>query len=293
LRINLIGAFIRNNPFGTEIAFKKGLERLGTHTITCIDPYYPNQEWDYDADATILFKWMDNYWHDLGMCRGKKIVYQPDDLRFPHIQQMMRDVRKFCDFAFTFDDDGARLAVEYGYKKAERLLLTADDTLYRPLPDVEKDIDVCFIGSLTGGGNHRSRVKMCNIVNSMPGVLTYFNGSVYDLEQLNLMYNRSKIILNHATDVGQEFGHGYGYQCRHFEAGMTRSCVLSNVVDNERCLSQVQEFASEAELQGKIRYLLANDDIRKAAAQGLYSEIMMDHKPEHRAIQMINFIEAL
>lgn len=293
MRINLVGAFIRNAPFGTEIAFKKGFLRLGEHLVNCIDDSRPGQVWDYEADATVVFKWMHDYWKDLEMCKGKKIVYQPDDLRFPHIRQMMQEIRKYCDFAFTFDDSGADLALSYGYKKAEKLLLTADDELYRPLPEVEKDIDVSFVGSLTGGQNHRSRARMCQIAGSIPGIKTKFVSDLYDIEELNRIYNRSKIVLNHATDVGQPFGHGYGYQCRHFEAGFTKSCVLSNIVTNGSELQNVEEFGNEAELVGRIKYLLANDDLRRASAQALYSELMMDHKPEHRAIQMIRFIEEL
>jgi spore maturation protein CgeB len=292
MRINLVGAFIRNAPFGTEIAFKKGFNRLGEHLVNCIDTSYPNQVWDYEADATVVFKWMEGYWGDLALCKGKKIVYQPDDLRFPHIKQMMRDMRKYCDYAFTFDDDGAKLALEYGYAKAERLLLTADDELYRPL-DIVKDIDVCFVGSLTSGANHRSRVKMCQLVSSIPGVKTKFVSDLYDIEELNRIYNRSKVVLNHATDVGQEFGHGYGYQCRHFEAGFTRACVLSNKVDNEREIKNIVEFDSSDDLFVKLLTLLKKDSMREHWANELYSELTTRHKPEHRAVQMIEFIGRL
>lgn len=293
MRINLVGAFIRNAPFGTEIAFKKGFLRLGEHLVNCIDDSQPGQVWDYEADVTVVFKWMQDYWKDLEMCKGKKIVYQPDDLRFPHIKQMMQAMRKYCDFAFTFDDDGAKLALDYGYRKAERLLLTADDELYRPLPGIEKDIDVSFVGSLTGGQNHRSRMKMCQIVGSMPGVKTKFVSDLYDIEELNRIYNRSKIVLNHATDVGQPFGHGYGYQCRHFEAGFTRACILSNKVDNEQELKCIATFRDEKSLVQSVHDLLEMADVREGLAQHLYEELMACHKPEHRAVQMIEFIGRL
>jgi hypothetical protein len=54
MRINVVGAFIRNAPFGTELAFKRGFDRLGGHSVTYIDPSYPDQRWDYDADATVV-----------------------------------------------------------------------------------------------------------------------------------------------------------------------------------------------------------------------------------------------
>jgi hypothetical protein len=293
MRINLVGAFVRNAPFGTEIAFKKGFDRLGCHLVNTIDTSYSGQVWDYDADVTVVFKWMEDYWHDLKMCRGKKIVYQPDDLRFPHIQEMMRKMMSFCDFAFTFDNDGADLARKIGYRKAERLLLTADDELYRPVHGLERDIDVSFIGSLTHGGNHTSRMRMCQVVAGIPGIRTAFLSDIYDMEKIVEVYNRSKIVLNHATDVGQDFGHGFGYQCRHFEAGLTGACVLSNRVDNERELENIEEFESEAELVGRVHYLLHNHAVRRARGENLLAELRAAHLPQHRAAQMVRFIEGL
>lgn len=294
MRINLVGAFVRNAPFGTEIAFKKGFDRIGNHSVTTCDTSYENQPWDLEADVTVVFKWMENnYWDLLSATKGKKIVYQPDDLRFPHIKQMMQSMRKYCDYAFTFDDDGARLAIEYGYKKAQRLLLTADDELYHPLQDVKKDIDVSFVGSLSGGGNHRSRMRMCQLVDSIPGIKTAFVNGLYNIEELNSIYNRSKIVLNHATDVGQPFGHGFGYQCRHFEAGFTRACILSNQIDNEIALANVEQFHDEDSLIGKVNMLLSNETYRHSLANGLYAELMAEHRPQHRAAEMIRFIERL
>lgn len=291
MRINLVGAFIRNAPFGTEIAFKKGFDRLGGHSVTTIDPDYPDQPWDHEADATIVFKWLPEHLHgELERTSGKKIVYQPDDLRFPHIKNMMVEMRKLCDYAFTFDDDGARLAKEYGYREAQRLLLTADDDLYRPLPDVEKDIDVSFVGSLTGGANHASRMKMCALVSTIPGITTKFTTDLYDIEQLVQIYNRSKIVLNHATDVGQPFGHGYGYQCRHFETGFTRACVLSNFIDNETVLKNIITFSSAQDLVLSIQQLLARPVTRKHLADELFDELKAAHRPEHRAQEMVDLI---
>jgi hypothetical protein len=298
MRINLVGAFIRNAPFGTEIAFKKGLLRLGKHLVNCIDTSQPGQVWDHEADATIVFKWMEDYWGDLSRCKGKKIVYQPDDLRFPHIRNMMNKMRAYCDYAFTFDDDGAQMALSEDYMivpydKAEKLLLTADDEIYRPLPGVKKDIDVCFVGSLTGGANHQSRMRMCEIVSQIPGIKTHFVTDLYNTEEIVRIYNYSKVVLNHATDVGQSFGTGYGYQCRHFETGFTRACVLSNKVINDTALQNFVEFESEGLLTSHVEGLLEHSTLREGLARDFYDELMASHRPEHRAQQMVDFIESL
>lgn len=293
MRWNLVGAFIRNNPFGTEIAFRKGLDRIGEDVVV-VDPSYPDQEFDDAPDVTVVFKWLDPgpYRDTLARLPGKKIVYQVDDLRFPHIKQMMLEMRKHCEYALTFDDDGARLAQSYGYKHSKRLLLTADECLYRPV-SVPKDMDVCFVGSLSNGENHRSRVKMLQILGSVPGLRVGYANEVFDIPKICEIYGRSKIVLNHATDVGQPFGHGFGYQCRHFEAGFARSCVLSNVVDNDNTLQNIETFDSEKSLVEKVRQLLADQGRRERLADGLYSELYSKHLPEHRARDMVKFVEEI
>ena len=295
MRWNIIGAFIRNKPFGTEIAFQKGLERIG-ETVTVIDPSYPYQKFDESADVTVLFKWIDpgEYRNTLTKIGGKKIVYQPDDLRFPHIKKMMHEMRNICDHAFTFDNDGADLAIQYGYKSAQRLLLTADNTLYRRIPNMQKDIDVCFIGSMSNGDNHKSRMKMLNIVSQMKGVRLATMNELFDIGMLNGIYNRSKIVLNHATDVGQPFGHGYGYQCRHFEAGLAGAFVLSNEIDNERELKNIMTFHDEESLVGEIRtWLDSSIGERQMVADSLYEELNKSHLPEHRAQEMLEFVKRI
>jgi len=293
MRWNLVGAFIRNKPFGTEIAFQKGLERIG-ETVTTIDSGYPDQKFDENADATVVFKWIEPFYKEaLKRIGGKKIVYQPDDLRFPHIKQMMIDMRELCDHAFTFDEDGALLARKYGYGSTRRLLLTADNSLYYPIRKVHKDIDVCFIGSLSAGANHVSRVKMCNIVSKIPNIKFVAASELFDIKKLNEIYNRSKIILNHATDVGQPFGHGFGYQCRHFEAGFTKSLVLSNTIDNERELHCLSTFSNEMNLVSEIDGWLNAGSLREEKAQAYWDELYGAHLPEHRAQEMVEFVRSV
>ena len=289
---NLVGAFRRNFPFGTEIAFKKGLERLG-ETVNTIDPCYPNQVFDEAADVTLVFKCIDPgpYLDALKRLGGIKIVYQPDDLRLSYIEQSMKEVAEYCQFALVFDSDGAKIASTLGYKIAEHLLLTADDTLYRRIPGIQKDIDVCFIGHFGPGPHHKSRTRMIEIVSKMKGIKFIAHMGLYDIAKLNEIYNRSKIVLNHATDVGQAFGTGYGYQCRHFEAGFTGACVLTNKVLNNDIIKNIVCFESENSLVENIRFLIQNTSERVGWGEGLYEEMIGSHKPEHRAQQLIDFVK--
>jgi hypothetical protein len=297
MRLNLVGAFIRNAPFGTEIAFKKGFERIGCQ-VTAIDPDYPDQRWDHGAEATVVFKWLEGpHLEELETFSGKKIVYQPDDVRFPHISRMMSQMRDHCDYALTYDDEMARKCESVlGYRKAEKLLLTADDELYRPLPGKPRDVDACFIGSLTGGPNHRSRLRMVELVKAT-GITFAVGSDVYDIGKIVELYNRSVVVLNHATDVGQPFGQGYGYQCRHFEAGMTGVCVLSNSVTEDTYeLSSFERFSDERELVERVLFLTRSEEGRRLArerGERFLEEIREAHMPQHRGEQLVRFIEGL
>lgn len=292
MKINVVGPVKRNFPFGTEIAFMKGFMRLG-HDVAGIDPSEQTVPVHTDPDFTLIFKTGHGMNEHLSRLPGPKIVYQPDDLRFVHIQQLMREMRSVCDYALTFDDDGAKEVIKdgYGYKAAQTLLLTADDELYRPL-GIPKDLDFVFIGSLGGDRSHASRRRMIQILHGA-GFKVSFAES-YDMDFIVKSYNRAKVILNHATDVGQQFGSGFGYQCRHFEAGMTRSCLLSNgLIGTTHRLGGWQDFLSEKDLLNQAHLLMQESNRRQVFADDLYQEIRQKHMPEHRAAEVIQFVKNL
>lgn len=292
----MVGAHIRNNPFGTELAFAKGLRQVGVDVIE-IDPSYDNQKFDYDADATIVMKHVERADYKLEILRcqnGPRILFQPDDYRFSHIREMVKEMRTYCDFIMTFDEHGAIEAKrDHGYSLARKMLVCADPDIYQHVPydDSMKDIDFCFVGSFTDGKNHVSRRQMCEVLTSAGlsvGVLTH----CYDVRLLSEAYARSKVVLNHATDVGQAFGTGWGFQCRHFEAGLVGSCILSNKV-LDRDVNDPHGFATftdEWSLVHRARGLLTTPEMRKNFADGLYQNIIENHMPHHRALEMLKFI---
>lgn len=302
--LNLVGPFVVNAPFGTEIAFAKGLRRIG-HEVIEVDPNVDREMRGLrnDADATVVFKSCVGAEKYLKSLRHPIVVYQPDDARFPHIRQMMLDMRQHTDLFLSFDDFGATAARSMGYRAAETLLLTADDELYHPSPvPIERDIDVSFIGSLGDPVAHASRRRMCEIVsreakrNGWRCVLTDgiypgrpgHDGTAADTVEI---YQRSKVVLNHATDVGQEFGWGYGIQCRHFEVGMTRTALLSSYSYGSEPTSPLCSlFCDEETLVERLGSLI-NDKRYDARGQISYDQIMRFHRPEHRAAQLVDFIE--
>lgn len=294
--VNVVGPFIVNAPFGTEIAFAKGLRRIG-HEVIEVDPNIDREMRGLrnDADATVVFKSCVGAERFLKSLRHPIVVYQPDDARFPHIRQMMLDMRQYADLFLSFDDFGAAAARSMGYRAAETLLLTADDELYCPSPSpIERDIDVSFIGSLGDPVAHASRRRMIEVVRveaSRRDWKTAF-GTTQDIPTIVDIYRRSKVVLNHATDVGQGFGWGYGIQCRHFEVGMTRTAMLSNYsYDGEPISPICSLFCDEGTLIERLTAFIGGDRDYEARGALSYDQIMKHHMPQHRAAQLIDFIE--
>ncbi len=306
MKFNLVGPFIVNAPFGTEIAFAKGLRRIG-HEVVEVDPNIDREMIGLQntADATIVFKSCVGAEKYLKSLRHPIVVYQPDDARFPHIRQMMLMMREFSDLFLSFDDHGADVAKTMGYRSAQKLLLTADDELYYPSSvEVSRDIDVSFIGSLGDPVAHASRRKMCEIaqgVANQRGWKTLF-GTTQDIPTILDVYRRSKVVLNHATDVGQPFGTGYGLQCRHFEVAMTKTALLSNKLfgsDPYESQAFVQYYDEASlcqflvELVEKDNPQLYDTDYGRPQWQcwGEYNyNWSVENRPEHRAKELVEFI---
>lgn len=301
MRLNLVGPFVVNAPFGTEIAFAKGLRQAG-HEVIEVDPNIDREMTGLrnDADATVVFKSCVGSERFLKSLKHPIVVYQPDDARFTHIKEMMLMMRQFTDLFLSFDDHGAKVAKSMGYRAAETLLLTADPDLYSPSPEpIKRDIDVSFIGSIGSSTAHASRWRMINqaqILAKEFGWKVHFEVS-QDIPHVRDIYRRSKVVLNHATDVGQPFGTGFGLQCRHFEVGMTRTCILSNMLldwDPSMPCPRFHMF-NETTFLDLLSWLVMGDSVGipnyELAASSLYEDIVKEHMPVDRARQLVGFIE--
>ncbi|MBX4212650.1 glycosyltransferase, partial [Candidatus Pacearchaeota archaeon] len=197
--------------------------------------------------------------------------------------------------ALTFDDEGAERSIsEFGYDSSMGLLVTADNELYHPENYLIKNIDVSIIASFGDFAAHYNRRQAVKLLEK--NGISVFAGSTNDVSQIRSVYSRSKIAINHATDVGQDFGYGFGYQCRHFEVGFTKTCFLSNTIINENKQGGPKFFwryKSEADLLEKVTFLLSSESARTSQAELFYEELNRYHLPEHRAQQIIDFVKTL
>lgn len=297
MKINVVGPFQVNAPFATEIAFSKGLRQIG-HEVVEFDPNVDSPDvMDRQADFTLVFK--NALQHNDRLLGLKNVVlYQPDDLRFPHIQAMVSEMRRYSDHLITFRKiPEAEIDVRYflrqiGFKSTSPLAVTADPDIYYP-EEVEKDVDFCFVGSMGDMRCHWQRHSMVEMLRIKGYKVLY--GQTQDLDEIRRAYNRSKVVINHASDNQLPFGLGYGYQCRHFEVGLTRGCLLSNQVldDDPQFIENFVRFGGDQEFRELADMLIADDEWRDIMSSKLYDEVMERHSPAVRARQLVEILERL
>lgn len=297
MRCNVVGACIRGKingvPYSTDLAFIKGLRAIGV-AVNEVDPAYPNQTFDYGADFTLVFKFLNKYLDEFTKCKNR-IIFQPDDPRYEFIKNDMKTMRTYCDYALAYDFESSEMyRNELGYLASERMLLTADPDVYKPIPELKKEFDFCFVGNLSHPENHKSRRRMLEILGGA-GYNVVYADHFFDIPRIVEMYNRSKCVINHATDIGQPFGMGWGLQCRLFESGMTKTAFMSNVTyDEGDTLNFYLRFDSEKTLLEQAKLMIEERQgwySYNFYSEKLYNEIYNFHLPEHRAQQLVNFVE--
>jgi hypothetical protein len=292
--INIVGPHIVNSPFATELAFIKGLVEIG-HKVVPFDPNVESPDvLDRNADYTLIFKNALSH-NDVVCSLGPKVVvYQPDDLRFSHVKNMVSEMRKYSSRLITFrkykDNFGFIDGLEL--TQFEELAVTANPDVYYK-KDLEKDIDFCFVGSLGDPASHWQRIRMIDLL-SKNGYNT-FACETRDIEFIRNILSRSKVVLNHASDSSLPFGQGYGYQCRHFEAAMAECCLLSNsILDDEYTIENFVRFCSFKDFFEKAIMLIdSGEKYRADIAKSFKEEVMVNHSPKIRAQQLVNILEKI
>jgi hypothetical protein len=285
VRVLLVGPVVVNFPHAAELSFKRGLEEAGAEVVT-LDPNVPGQEVPR-ADAVLVFKNAYDYNDRISEVAPIRILYQPDDARYPHIGKMLQEMRPHCDHLLAFDVDSAKLGQQTcGYRLAEEMLLTADPGLYRPI-DVVRDLDFVFVGSTGDPYAHMHRRSMVDYLRGWGYKVTVSHE--HDPTEVSRLYSRARVVLNHATNVGQKFGQGFGWQQRHFEAAMAGACVLSNE-NNRGELQYWHRFSSVEGLRLLAKGLMNGDLDARHCAQKLRENVLTHHSPLVRGRQILDFI---
>ena len=295
--------------FGYNDSVKRGFEKLGYETkvysyfdgyhglknkILCsllgkIGVNYFKRKYDDRINYKILIEveqYLPNY---VLFIKPEKISNKTlEEIKVPKILWMMDslfrydkiiDNIKYYDLKYMFEENDVIRLVEMGVKSTF-LPLAYDDEVYHPINEIEKDIDILFIGSL-----YPKRIELLeNIINQFPSLNIEIYGKYTNIKQpntylkyffskykkyfknrnvipreVNQLYARSKICLNMHHSQSNK-----GCNPRFFEIAANGAFQL---VDNNQFIVEkygeyVEYFSSIEELNQLIRKYIKEEELR-------------------------------
>ncbi len=177
-----------------------------------------------------------------------------------------------------------RAVVERGWLRPEQIsiLLSAfDPHTHRRLPDIERDIDVLFVGARLP---RRTRILDRLSRNFHVEVRRAFGNEMVRL------FNRARIVLNiHAE-------HALDTETRVYEALGCGALLITERLSEENPFEpgkHLVEAAHESELEAAIEHYLSSPDERERIADAGHREAMDRHTYHSRAQQIASCFEAL
>lgn len=171
--------------------------------------------------------------------------------------------------------------IERGWVKPDQcgiLQSGFDPMVHRPSPEVVRDIDVLFVGSLTS--------RRCEILERLSTRWNVRVEKVFGSPMVNLLH-RAKIVLNiHAEDYKD-------VETRIYEVLGSGAFLLSEplAVENPFASEDILIWDNEEELNEKIAYFLKHEDERETIRQRAHNAAWNGHTWGHRATQIVNDIQ--
>lgn len=175
--------------------------------------------------------------------------------------------------------------------------MAASPKVFYPLPDVEQDIDVSFLGSTI---HYRERKKYFEILEEMARRNNFtckiFESKPwqwkYSIEEINKLYNRSKINIAFAPTTS----YGRRVNLRTFEIPMAGGFQLMQyspyipIYFEEG--KEIVSWKDKKDLERKVDYYLSHDEEREKIARAGYERAIKDHTWIKRFKYVIKEIEA-
>jgi len=218
---------------------------------------------------------------------------------------MLQNIR-FCDKVFLVDEEWVGLS-RYLNPNVQYLPSAADHSIFRPLDTAakyENGPDILFVGDCYGGlpdgvvraemlkALHDSgfRVRLygpdswARLFTAYPFLERVFVDKTVRPEELNRLYNTSKIVLNvHHSQLKS------GTNQRTFEIAASGAFQLS---DYRRSIGElfggsVITFSSRDDLVTKARHYLADDNERQRLATDARNVVLGGHTYAHRARKLL------
>jgi spore maturation protein CgeB len=207
---------------------------------------------------------------------------------------------------FVFEESDISKIYNGFNKNVYFLPIAADTNLYKPLSNIKKEIDISFIGSLTDDrlknlfeiidnfGDKRIEIFGKRYLNSFRPIDFYINKRKYfhhahlPPEQVNLLYNMSKICLNFQHPQSK-----IGVNPRFFEILASKSLQIVNkneYIDRNFNSDEVITYSTKLELINLIRDIF--DNFPDEIVENGFKKVQNEHTFRNRIKKMIEIIES-
>lgn len=172
--------------------------------------------------------------------------------------------------------------------------LASNEKVYYPVKDIEKSIDVGFIGRKYGIRKDIVNFLKLNGINVKafgPG----WESSILDVSQNNTFYNSCKIVLGTAN-IGYS-NKLMNPKLRDFEVPLSGTLYITNYTKELAELFEEDKeiifYQNRKELLKKIKFYLENEPLREKIAKAGYNRAVVEHTYTKRLTNIFNFISSL
>ncbi len=198
------------------------------------------------------------------------------------------------DHVFLFEKEDIPLLKNQYHVAGHFLPLALDESVYFPIPSIEKDIDILFVGNL-----YDKRVALLNkLIERFPdktiriyGVYfsrlrniwrylfrkdkKYYTNTTVSPEALNVLYSKTRICLNihHNQSV-------YGVNQRFFEvagAAALQVCDRHGFITDNFTGGEIVIFDSDEDLFRSVENILADYDSYQPKTEAAYNKVTQQH----------------
>ncbi len=284
MRIFYVNVIEQNAGWGAEWFVNKALLGLG-HTTYCVD-FRKNRHKLYrhflNAPESDVFFLQRGDYFPIPLIRSIQVPrFFWATERFAPDQDRLLKCGLFNHIFFQTHDWMERAIQNHWVDrgKCSVILNGFDEELHRRIPNIQRDIDVLFLGSMTP-----RREKILNEVKSRFNVTT---ASAFGEEMVRL-FNRAKIVLNlHSFEF-------LDTETRVFEALGCGAFLLTERLSQENPFSQNElvEFDTVDDLYDKIQYFLTHDKERNRIAECGHATAVRSYTYTQRAEEIIGVMSS-
>lgn len=214
---------------------------------------------------------------------------------------------RYFDYKFMFEESDVNKLKQDGIDSMF-LPMAADSSNYYPVENVQKDIDILFVGKL-----YENRLQMFDrLIKRFPhlnikiygkytalkkpgsfidyyfsDIKSYYTNSFVSPRELNELYSRSKIALNIHHAQSQTGCNPRVFEilaAKTFQLVDVNKYIKENFVDK----SLLAGYTNEEELFDQIDYYLNNEEERNFIAEKGYQDIIQNHTFKQRVEVILN-----